>query len=115
MGSVPTRLWVEGAAMPSARTAPASAQWLARANTAEGYTILVAKHEIRIAKHETMTANLYILVSCFDFNFMMAASIITSLCRSLTSSTTLLSPPSTATVWSTATATMTALKQKKTA
>lgn len=79
MGSVPTRLWTEGAAMPSARTAPASARWPTYANTAEGHTILVAKHEIRIAKHETMTANLDILVSCFDFNFKMAASIITSL------------------------------------
>lgn len=79
MGSVHTRLWVEGAAMPSAHTAPASARWLNLANTAEGHTILVARHEIRIAKHETMTANLDILVSCFDFNFMMAAYIITSL------------------------------------
>lgn len=41
--------------------------------------LLVAKHEIRIAKHETMTANLDILVSCLDFNFKMAASIITCL------------------------------------
>lgn len=86
MGSVPTRLWVEGAAMPSARTVPASSRWLTHANTAEGHTILVAKHEIRIAKHEiriakheTMTANLDILVSCLDFNFKMAASIITCL------------------------------------
>lgn len=79
MRSVPTRLWVEGAAMPSARPAPTSARWLTRANTAEGHAILVAKHEIRIAKHETMTANLDILVSCLDFNFKMAASIITSL------------------------------------
>lgn len=69
----------EGAAMPSARTAPASARWLVRTNTAEGHTILVAKHEIRIAKHEMMTANLDILVSCLDFNFKMAASIITCL------------------------------------
>lgn len=73
MGSVHTRLWAEGAAMPSARTAPASARWLTLANTAEGHTILVARHEIRFAKHETMTANLDILVSCFDFNFKMAA------------------------------------------
>ena len=65
--------------MPSARTAPASTRWLTRANTAEGHTILVAKHEIRIARHETMTANLDILVSCLDFNFKMAASIITCL------------------------------------
>lgn len=65
--------------MPSARPAPASARWLTLANTAEGHTILVAKHEIRIAKHESMTANLDILVSCFDFNFKMAASIITNL------------------------------------
>lgn len=65
--------------MPSARTAPTSAQWLTRVNTAEGLTILVAKHEIRIAKHETMTANLNILVSCLDFNFKMAAPIITCL------------------------------------
>lgn len=79
MGSEPTRLWVEGAAMPSARTTPASARRLTRANTAEGHTILVAKHIIRIAKHETMTANLDILVSCLDFNFKMAASIITCL------------------------------------
>ena len=79
MESVPTRLWVEGAAMPSIRTAPDSARWLTHANTAEGHTILVAKHEIRIAKHETMTANLDILVSCLDFNFKMAASIITNL------------------------------------
>lgn len=79
MASVHTQLWVEGAAMPSIHTAPASAQWLTHANTAEGHTILVAKHEIRIAKHETMTANLDILVSCFDFNFKMAAYIITSL------------------------------------
>lgn len=79
MGSVPTRLWVEGAVMPSARTAPASVRWPTLANTAEGHLILVAKHEIRIAKHETMTANLDILVSCLDFNFKMAASIITSL------------------------------------
>ena len=79
MESVPTRLWVEVAAMPSARTAPASARWLTHANTVEDHNILVAKHEIRIAKHETMTANLDISVSCFDFNFKMAASIITSL------------------------------------
>lgn len=79
MGSVPTRLWVEGAAMPSARTTPASARWLTRANTAEGLNILVAKHKISIARHETMTANLDILVSCLDFNFKMAASIITCL------------------------------------
>lgn len=79
MESVPTRLWAEGAAMTSARTAPASTRWLTLANTAEGHTILVAKHEIRIAKHETMTANLDILVSCLDFNFKMAASIITCL------------------------------------
>lgn len=79
MGSVPTRLRVEGAAMPSARTAPAYVRWLTHANTAESHTILVAKHEIRIAKHETMTANLDILVSCLDFNFKMAASIITNL------------------------------------
>lgn len=79
MESVPTRLWVEGAAMPSARTAPASARWLTHANTVEDHNILVAKHEIRIAKHETMTANLDISVSCFDFNFKMAASIITNL------------------------------------
>ena len=79
IGSVPTRLWVEGAAMPSARPVPTSARWLTRANTAEGHTILVAKHEIRIAKHETMTANLDILVSCLDFNFKMAASIITGI------------------------------------
>lgn len=79
MGSVHTRLWVEGAAMPSIRPAPASVRWFTLANTAEGHTILVANHEIRIAKHETMTANLDILVSCFDFNFMMAASIITGL------------------------------------
>ena len=65
--------------MPSTRTAPASALWLTRANTAEGYTILVAKHEIRIAEHETLTANLDILVLCLDFNFKMAASIITCL------------------------------------
>lgn len=65
--------------MPSTRTAPASARWLTRANTAEGYTILVAKHEIRIAEHETLTANLDILVLCLDFNFKMAASIITCL------------------------------------
>lgn len=65
--------------MPSARPAPASTRWLARANTAEGHTILMAKHEIRIAKHETLTANLDILVSCLDFNFKMAASIITYL------------------------------------
>lgn len=69
----------EGAAMPSARPAPASARWATRANTAEGHTILVAKHEMRIARHETMTANLDISVSCLDFNFKMAASIITSL------------------------------------
>lgn len=79
MGSVPTRLWAEGAAMPSARTAPASARWLTHANTVEDHNILVAKHEIRIAKHKTMTANLAILISCLDFNFKMAASIITSL------------------------------------
>lgn len=79
MGSVPTRLWVEGAAMPSIRPAPAYMRWSTQANTAEGHTILMAKHEIRIAKHETMTANLYILVSCLDFNFKMAASIITCL------------------------------------
>lgn len=79
MRSVPTRLWVEGAAMPSARTVPASSRWLTHANTAEGHTILVAKHEIKIAKHETMTANLDILVSCLDFNFKMTASIITCL------------------------------------
>lgn len=79
MASVHTRLWAEGTAMPSARTAPASARWLAHANTAEGHSILMAKHEIRFAKHETMTANLDISVSCFDFNFKMAASIITSL------------------------------------
>lgn len=79
MESVPTRLWVEGTAMPSARPAPDSARWLTHANTAEGHTILVAKREIRIAKHETMTANLDILVSCLDFNFKMAASIITNL------------------------------------
>lgn len=79
MGSVHPRLWVEGAAMTSARTAPASARWPIHANTAEGHTILMAKHEIRIAKHETMTANLDILVSCLDFNFKMAAYIITSL------------------------------------
>ena len=79
MESVPTRLWVEGAAMPSARPAPASARGLTHANTAEGHTILVAKHEIRIAKHETMTANLDILVSCLDFYVKMAASIITNL------------------------------------
>lgn len=78
MESVPTRLWVEGAAMPSAHTAPVYVRWPTLANTAEGHNILVAKHEIRIAKHETMTANLDILVSCFDFNFKMAASIITS-------------------------------------
>lgn len=65
--------------MPSARPAPDSARWLTHANTAEGHTILVAKHEIRIAKHKTMTANLAILISCLDFNFKMAASIITSL------------------------------------
>ena len=100
--------------MPSARTAPASARWLTRANTAEGHTILVAKHEIRIAKHETMTANLDILVSCLDFNFKMAASIITCLSGNLTSSATPLSPPSTTTAWSTATATMDAQKQEKT-
>lgn len=79
MGSVPTRLWVKGAAMPSAHTAPAYVRWLTHANTAEGHTILMAKHEIRIAKHETMTANLDILVSCLDFNFKMAAYIITNL------------------------------------
>lgn len=79
MGSMHPRLWVEGAAMPSARPAPASARWPTHANTAEGHTILVARHEIRIAKHETMTANFDISVSCFDFNFMMAASIIISL------------------------------------
>lgn len=79
MGSVHPRLWVEGAAMTSARPAPASARWLSHANTAEGHTILVARHEIRIAKHETITANLDILVSCLDFNFKMAASIITGL------------------------------------
>lgn len=79
MGSVPTRLWVEVAAMPSARPAPAYVRWLTHANTAESHSILVAKHEIRIAKHETMTANLAILISCLDFNFKMAASIITSL------------------------------------
>lgn len=79
MGSVPTRLWVEVAAMSSIRPAPDSARWLTLANTAVGHSILVAKHEIRIAKHETMTANLDILVSCLDFNFKMAASIITSL------------------------------------
>lgn len=79
MESVPTRLWVEGAAMPSIRTAPAYVRWPTLANTAEGHNILVAKHEIRIAKHETMTANLDISVSCLDFNFKMAASIITCL------------------------------------
>lgn len=79
MESVPTRLWVEGAAMPSIRPAPAYVRWSTQANTAEGHTILVAKHEIRIAKHKTMTANLAILISCLDFNFKMAASIITSL------------------------------------
>ena len=115
MGSVHTRLWVEGAAMPSIRPAPASARWLTRANTAKGHAILVAKHEIRIAKHETMTANLDILVSCHDFNFKMATSIITCLWGNLTSSATLLSPPSTIAVWSTATATMDAQKQEKTA
>lgn len=79
MGSVHPRLWVEGAAMTSARPAPTHVRWPTHANTAEGHTILVARHEIRIAKHETMTANFDISVSCFDFNFMMAASIITSL------------------------------------
>lgn len=101
--------------MPSIRPAPASARWLTLANTAEGHLILVAKHEIRIAKHETMTANLDISVSCFDFNFKMAAYIITSLRGNLTSSAALLSPPSTTAAWSTATATMTDLKREETA
>ena len=65
--------------MPSARTAPAYVRWLTHANTVEDHNILMAKHEIRIAKHKTMTANLDISVSCFDFNFKMAASIITNL------------------------------------
>lgn len=84
--------------MPSIRPAPAYVRWPTHANTAEGHSILVAKHEIRIAKHETMTANLDISVLCFDFNFKMAASIITGLRENLTSSPTLLSPPSTTVV-----------------
>lgn len=83
-----------------------------------------------------MTANLDISVSCFDFNFKMPISgvmmIVFNIMRPSScmvrpalnamkvrsrkmTSATLLSPPSTTTVWSTATATFDTQKQEETA